>query len=125
MPDFKYHLAERGQKYSKVKNYPKMVKIALKEMDRQVKGLKTDEQGIAYRGLIIRHLMMPGGLEDTKEVLKFIKEELSSDCMVNLMDQYYPTHQAFKYEEISKRLSSKEYKEAVQYANNLGLRLAI
>ena len=124
MPDFKYNLAERGQKYSKVKNYPEMVKKALKEMDHQVGGLKTNEQGIAYRGLIIRHLMMPGGLYDTKEVLKFIKEELSPDCMVNLMDQYYPTHKASKYEEISKRLSSKEYKQAVEYANNLGLRLA-
>ncbi|MBF7083235.1 4Fe-4S cluster-binding domain-containing protein [Desulfallas sp. Bu1-1] len=124
MPDFKYHLAERGQKYSGVKNYPEMVKKALKEMDRQVGGLKTDERGIAYRGLIIRHLMMPGGLEDTKQILKFIKDELSPDCMVNLMDQYYPAHRAYKYEEIARRLSDNEYKKALEYAKTLGLNLA-
>ncbi|MBO8129241.1 MAG: 4Fe-4S cluster-binding domain-containing protein [Peptococcaceae bacterium] len=124
MPDFKYHLAERGQRYSKVRNYPEIVKKALKEMNRQVGGLKTDEQGVAYRGLIIRHLMMPGGLEDTKEVLKFIKEELSPDCLVNLMDQYYPAHQAFEYQEIARRLTHKEYTEALQFARQLGLRLA-
>ncbi|MDK2934305.1 MAG: putative pyruvate formate lyase activating enzyme [Clostridiales bacterium] len=124
MPDFKYHLAERGEKYSKVKHYPQKVKSALKEMDRQVGGLKTDKNGIAYRGLLIRHLMMPGGLEDTKKILKFIKEALSPDCLVNLMQQYYPAHQAFKYEELAKRLEPQEYKEAFIFAEELGLRLA-
>lgn len=123
MPDFKYHLAERGQKYSGVKDYPQKVKIALKEMDRQVGGLKTDESGIAYRGLIIRHLVLPGGIDDTKEVLKFIRRELSPDCLVNLMDQYYPAHKAFEYKEISKALSRREYREAYIFAKNLGLRL--
>lgn len=85
---------------------------------------KGDEKGLAYRGLIIRHLMMPGGLENTKEVLKFIKEELSPDCLVNLMDQYYPAHQAFKYKELSRTLTREEYKEAYKYAKQLGLRLA-
>lgn len=99
------------------------MKAALKEMDRQVGGLKTDQQGIAYRGLIIRHLMMPGGLEDTKGVLRFINEELSPDCQVNLMDQYRPAHQALKYEELSRRLSSREFREAVTLAETLGLRL--
>ena len=124
MPDFKYNFAERGENYSKVKDYPQKVKKALKEMDRQVGGLKTDKRGIAYRGVIIRHLMMPGGVDDTKGVLKFIKEELSPDCLVNLMDQYYPAHKAFEYEEISKRLTSEEYKEALLFAKELGLRLA-
>ncbi|KJS88149.1 MAG: radical SAM protein [Peptococcaceae bacterium BICA1-8] len=123
MPDFKYHLAELGQKYSKVKDYPDKVKKALKEMDRQVGGLKLDEKGIAYRGLLIRHLMMPGGLEDTKGVLTFIKKELSPDCLVNLMDQYSPSHQAYKYEEISRRLSTNEYKDGLLFAKALGLRL--
>lgn len=123
MPDFKYHLAERGSRYSKVKDYPEKVKLALKEMDRQVGGLKVNEAGIAYRGLIIRHLMMPGGLEDTKEVLKYIKQELSPDCVVNLMDQYYPAHQAFRYSEISQRMSKREYKEALDLAQGLGLNL--
>jgi len=124
MPDFKYNMTICGQKYSKVKDYPEIVKSVLKEMDRQVGGLKTDENGIAYRGLIIRHLVMPGGLEDTKEILTFIKKELSSGCLVNLMDQYYPAHKAYDYEEISRPLSMKEYKKAYLFAKSLGLRLA-
>ncbi len=124
MPDFKYHSTARGERYSKVKDYPAKVKLALKEMDRQVGGLKTDTTGVAYRGLIIRHLVMPGGLEDTKEVLRFIRQELSPDCLVNLMAQYYPAHQAFKYEEIGRRLRPQEYREALAFARDLGLRLA-
>ncbi len=124
MPDFKYHFTEWGKKYSKVRDYPQKVKKALKEMDRQVGGLKTDAEGIAYRGLIIRHLMMPGGLRNTKEILKFIKKELSPDCLINLMDQYYPAHQAFEYKELSKTLSPGEYNEALIFAKKLGLRLA-
>ncbi|MDA8227914.1 MAG: 4Fe-4S cluster-binding domain-containing protein [Desulfitobacterium hafniense] len=123
MPDFKYHIAERGERFSKVKDYPSKVKSALKEMDCQVGGLKINEQGIAYQGLLIRHLMMPGGIEDTKEILNFIKEELSPNCLVNLMDQYYPAHKANEFQEISRRLSSREYKEALNWAKELGLRL--
>jgi len=123
MPDFKYHQAERGKKYSGVKDYPAIVKRSLKEMDRQVGGLKTDKQGVAYKGLIIRHLIMPGGLDDTKEILNFIKDELSPDCLVNLMDQYFPAHQAYKYEELAQRLSYNEYKKTLNYAKTLGLNL--
>ncbi len=124
MPDFKYNTEGWGEKYSKVKNYPEMIKRALKEMDCQVGGLKTDKQGIAYRGMIIRHLMLPGGIENTKEVLKFIKQELSPDCMVNLMDQYYPAHQASQYHGLSKPLSHREFLEAYIYAKKLGLNLS-
>ncbi|MCD5406652.1 MAG: radical SAM protein [Desulfotomaculum sp.] len=124
MPDFKYASLEDGQKYSCVKNYPEIAKKALLEMDRQVGGIKTDERGLAYQGLLIRHLQLPGGLEDTKEVLRFIKDELSPGCLVNLMPQYHPAHKAFEYEEISGKLSSGEYKEAVRFAEQLNLRLA-
>ena len=123
MPDFKYSLGERGAKYSGVRNYPEMVMSSLQEMDRQVGGLKT-EQDIAYRGLIIRHLVMPGGLEDTKQILRFISEHLSQDCLVNVMDQYHPEHLAFKYPELSKRLAKEDFREAYTYAQRLGLRLA-
>jgi len=124
MPDFKYNLPEWGQQYSKIKNYPQKAQIALQEMDKQVGGLKVDEQGAAFRGLIIRHLILPGGLENTKKVLDFIKEKLSPDCLVNLMDQYYPAHQAFRYPELSRRLTGREYAEAYRYAQKLGIRLA-
>lgn len=123
MPDFKYDLASRAQAYSKVKNYPAMVHKALKEMDRQVAGIKTDKEGIAYRGLIIRHLMMPEGIADTKKILEFIKQELSPDCVINLMDQYYPAHEAHKHKELSRSLTLQEYQEAFQYAVKLGLNL--
>ncbi|HHW07689.1 MAG TPA: radical SAM protein [Clostridia bacterium] len=123
MPDIKYAQLERGLKYSQVKDYPEIAQKALREMDRQVGGLKTDAGGLAYRGLLIRHLVLPGGLADTKAVLRFIKEELSPDCLVNLMDQYYPAHQAHRYPELSKRLSRREYEAAYAYAGELGLRL--
>lgn len=123
MPDFKYDLPEWGQKYSQVRDYPEKVRIALKEMDRQVGGLKLNDEDLAYQGLIIRHLMMPGSLDNTKRILKFIKDELSPACLVNLMDQYYPAHQAFKYKEIAKELTREEYMEAYKYAQKLGLKL--
>jgi len=124
MPDFKYNVPERGKKYSKVTDYPEKAKLALREMDRQVNGLKVDRKEIAYKGMLIRHLVLPGGLEDTKEVLKFIKEELSPNCLVNLMNQYRPSHKAFEYKEIAKGLSFMEYKQAYDYAKKLGLKLA-
>lgn len=123
MPDFKYSSTKSGERYSKVSDYPKRAKEALREMDRQVGGLKTDSRGIAYKGLLIRHLMLPGGLEETKEILEFIKEELSSDVLVNLMDQYIPRYKAFEYQEIAKRLDFVEYKQAYTYGKELGLRL--
>lgn len=123
MPDFKYSFTESGKRYSKVSDYPKRAKEALREMDRQVGGLKTDNRGIAYKGLLIRHLMLPGGLAETKEVLEFIKEELSSDVLVNLMNQYTPNYKAFEYKEIANRLNFMEYKQAYKYGGKLGLRL--
>ncbi|NLJ78651.1 MAG: radical SAM protein [Tissierellia bacterium] len=124
MPDFKYNSSERGSRYSQVKDYPRKAKLALMEMDRQVGGLEIDEKGIAYRGLLIRHLMLPDGLEDTKEILDFIGEKLSPGALVNLMDQYYPSHRAHEHRELSRRLRSSEYGEAYRYARELGLRLA-
>ncbi len=125
MPDFKYTMQERAEKYSGVRDYPEKVRETLREMDRQVGGVQTDSAGIAWRGLIIRHLMMPGGTGDTREVLKFISEELSPDCMVNLMEQYYPAHRAFEYRELSRKLTPEEYRESLNYARELGLRLVL
>lgn len=125
MPDFKYNVEERGRRYSNVKDYPTQVKQSLEEMDRQVGGLKVDERGIAYRGLIIRHLMMPGGLAETKQILEFIAKELSKDCLVNIMDQYYPAHQADKYEELNQRVKKQDWDQAIAYARKMGLRLSL
>jgi len=69
--------------------------------------------------------MMPGGLEETKLILEFISNELSKDCLVNIMDQYYPTHQAHKYEEINQKVKEQDWEEALSYANKLGLRTVL
>ncbi|NLN83253.1 MAG: radical SAM protein [Firmicutes bacterium] len=122
MPDFKYFNNETAFKYSGIKNYADTVKKALIEMDRQVGGLKT-QNGIAYRGLLIRHLLLPDQWEETKEILKFIKEELSPDVLLNLMGQYYPAHLAYNYEELSKPISRTYFNQARTYALELGLRL--
>lgn len=125
MPDFKYIFNEKGIKYSNVKDYATQVKHSLIEMNRQVGGLKVDDRGIAYGGLIIRHLMMPGGLEETKLILEFMSNELSKDCLVNIMDQYYPTHQAHKYTEINEKVKEQDWEEALSYAAKLGLRTVL
>jgi len=124
MPDYKYSCAERSDAYSKARDYPQAAAEALMEMDRQVGGLKTDHRGRAVRGLLIRHLMLPGGLDDTQGVLQFIKDNLSSDCLVNLMAQYYPHHKAGEHPELNRRLTRGEYGQALAFARGLGLRLA-
>jgi putative pyruvate formate lyase activating enzyme len=123
MPDFKYFYNESGRKYSQVEDYFDVAKSALIEMDRQVGGLKIHE-GIAYRGLLIRHLVLPGKTDETKEILNFIKRNLSEDVLVNLMDQYYPANLAYKYPQLNRRLGYREFKEVYNYGKELGLRLS-
>ncbi len=123
MPDFKYASNERGQSYSSVKGYFDVVKRALLEMDRQVGPLKA-QNNIAYRGLLIRHLVLPGNISETKKILDFIHENLSKGVMVNLMDQYYPSNLAFKHPPLDRRLYYEEYEEVLAYAKGLGLRLS-
>ena len=121
MPDLKFldsHLANRT---CSAKDYPKVVKLAVKEMFRQVGQLKTKTDGVAFRGLLIRHLVMPGYLKDTKEVLDFICNEVSPDTAVNIMPQYYPAGDLDKTPELNRRLSEGEYDEAVVYAREIGL----
>ncbi|MFA5518615.1 MAG: radical SAM protein [Spirochaetota bacterium] len=123
MPDFKFTFSESAKKYLKAPDYPQVVKQALIEMDRQVGGLKTNIRGLAKRGLLTRHLVMPGGEDESKNILSFIKENLSSDCLVNVMGQYYPTNQAYLFPEINHRLSNQEYLAVRRYAEKSGLRL--
>lgn len=122
MPDFKYSSNQRGEKYSGVSDYAERVKAALIEMDRQVGGLKVYKQ-IAQRGLLIRHLILPDGLADSKEILRFIQAELSHDVLVNLMGQYFPAHRAASYQELSRRISSREFQELISYSRDLEIRL--
>ncbi len=122
MPDIKFGDDGLGAKYSRAPRYFSVAKTAVKEMHRQVGDLQVDERGIATRGLLIRHLVMPGNLARTEEVMKFIAEEVSSDTFVNIMDQYYPAHEARKYPELSRRISREEYRRAVEMARAAGLK---
>jgi putative pyruvate formate lyase activating enzyme len=124
MPDIKFLKRELSDRYYSAPDYPDVVREVLKEMQRQVGDLVVDERGIAQRGLLIRHLVMPSHGENTKDVLDFIRQELSRDAFVNIMAQYHPCYQASRFEEISRRPSLKEYNEAVEYARQIGLRRA-
>jgi putative pyruvate formate lyase activating enzyme len=124
MPDFKYWSAERSRTYLKAENYPEAARAAIKAMHRQVGQLVVDSQGLAKRGLIVRHLVMPGALDETRAILQWIVEELGSDTYVNLMDQYYPAGKinGDHYPEINRRLGRQEFAEARAIARELGLR---
>jgi len=122
MPDVKYSSSEKAKKYSDAPGYFEVVKIALKEMHRQVGDLVV-ENGVAKRGLLVRHLVLPNGIAGSEEVLKFLAEEISRNTFVNVMDQYYPAFRAFEFPELSRRITRKEHKRIVKLAKELGLRV--
>ena len=123
MPDFKFWDSRLSLRYLKAKDYPLAARQALKEMHRQVGPLKMDENGIAKRGLLVRHLVMPGDAANTGEVMRFLAEELSPDTFVNLMAQYHPAHKVTKdnYEEINRRVTREEMGQAYDDAKAASL----
>ncbi len=121
MPDAKYMDERHSQRYSKAPDYPEVLKKVLKEMHRQVGDLKLNSAGIAERGLLIRHLVMPNDVASSEAVLKFIAEEISVHSYVNIMAQYRPEYRAFDYPEIGRRITQKEFSEAIQMARRFGL----
>jgi len=121
MPDFKYAHSETAKKYSKAADYFEVAKAALKEMHRQVGDLRINERGLAERGLLIRHLVMPNRVVGSEKILEFIAKEISVDSYVNIMEQYYPCYGAFDHPEINRRISMNEYLEVVNKARELGL----
>jgi putative pyruvate formate lyase activating enzyme len=122
MPDFKYSDPEQAKRYSKAPDYPEAAEAAIREMHRQVGDLVMDAQGIALRGLLVRHLVMPGGVAGTAEVVRFIAEEISKDTYINIMDQYHPCYKAFEHPPLDRRITSEEYREAIRLALRAGLR---
>jgi putative pyruvate formate lyase activating enzyme len=120
LADLKYADREIARKYSKVKNYPEIAMTAIKEMHRQVGDLILDEKGIALRGVIIRHLVLPNGLAGTEKVVEFLGS-LSKNMAVNVMDQYYPSYMAWKYPELSRRITQREYHQALSYMKGFRL----
>jgi len=122
MPDIKYMSEEYAKRYSFAPDYPEVVKVAVKEMHRQVGDLRIDKRGIAVRGLLVRHLVLPNNIAGTEEVVRFIAEEISKDTYVNIMDQYRPCYKAYEHPELSRRISRKEYDDAIKSALRAGLR---
>ena len=122
MPDFKFFTEEHGKTYAKAKDYADVAKRTIKEMHRQVGELQFDSSGMAIRGLLIRHLVMPGGVADTKEIMHYIAQEISINTYVNVMAQYYPANKTEKYPEIHRNLFKSEFEQAVMAARQAGLR---
>ncbi|HXF94841.1 MAG TPA: radical SAM protein [Gemmatimonadales bacterium] len=123
MPDFKYWKPESAGRYLKAPDYPEVARARIKEMHRQVGDLRVDEEGLAYRGLNLRHLVMPGALDETEAILRWVARELGPTTYVNLMDQYYPAGRVSRehYPEINRRLTQEEFLEARRLARSLGL----
>jgi len=121
MPDMKYSDNAPAKKYSNAPDYFEVNKIAVKEMHRQVGDLKI-EKGIARKGLLIRHLVLPENLAGSQKIFEFIANELSPDTYVNIMAQYYSCHLANQFPEIDRRIDAREYMEAIRLAEKAGLK---
>ena len=121
MPDFKYWDESTARRLSGIKGYPGVARMALKEMHRQVGDLVIDSNGIARKGLLVRHLVFPGGLAETKEVVRFIAEEISRDTYINIMDQYRPCGPTELPPPLNRRITHEEYEEAIDAARAVGL----
>ena len=122
MPDFKYGDNEIAERLSGVPGYVDTAKTALREMHRQVGDLTLDKQGVAVRGLLVRHLVLPEGLAGTRRAMQFIARELSTDTYVNIMDQYHPCYQAREHPPLDRRPTRQEFAEAVAMAQEEGLK---
>jgi putative pyruvate formate lyase activating enzyme len=124
MPDFKFWKPETAQELAKAADYPGAARTAIKEMRRQVGDLVLDGHGLARRGLLVRHLVMPGGFDETREILQFLAREVSPQTFVNVMPQYRPEGLASRYPAIDRPLSPQEFRQAVDVAREEALRLA-
>jgi putative pyruvate formate lyase activating enzyme len=121
LPDIKYSDNTNAKRYSAAPRYWEIATAAVKEMRRQVGDLKVDEDGIAWRGLLIRHLVLPGDRSGTRKVLEFIAQELGLETHLSLMVQYFPTHRAMEMEGMSRPITAEEYEQALQWLDELGL----
>ncbi len=122
LPDFKYTGGEKSARYSSgARDYPEVAVAAISEMHRQVGELTVDEHGVALRGLIIRHLVLPADIAGTEKFVKWVAENLSRTTYVNVMAQYHPAHRAREYPELSRRITAAEYQQAVAWARQHGL----
>jgi putative pyruvate formate lyase activating enzyme len=121
MPDMKYADAKIARRYSKIPNYPGINQAAVREMHRQVGDLLIDAQGVARRGLLVRHLVLPNDLAGTGEIAQFLAGEISPDTYINVMDQYRPAYNAARFPTLNRPTSRQEYQAAVQQVLATGL----
>ncbi len=121
LPDFKYFDDTLAMRYSQAKGYSIFAKQALKEMYRQVSNLRVDKKGIAQKGLLIRHLILPNDLANTEDILRWIAKELSPDVAISLMSQYYPVHRAKEVPLLSRSITYGEYRKAADLLDELGM----
>jgi putative pyruvate formate lyase activating enzyme len=122
LADLKYGDSELALRYSKVPSYVEVSQAAVKEMFRQVGDLMVDQDGIAQRGLMIRHLVLPNRIAGTETVMRFLAEQVSTDTYVNLMSQYRPCYQADLDPAINRRITRKEFSDARHMVERFGLR---
>ena len=121
LPDLKYYYDKTAKKYSKIDNYFKIATKAIKEMYRQVGETKIDKNGIIKKGLIIRHLVLPGNIQNSKKILKYIKENIDPKVYISIMAQYFPTYKAKEDSKINRKLTKKEYEEIEDFVYSLNL----
>lgn len=121
LPDFKYMDEERAKRYSHAGDYPKVAKVALAEMVRQQPEAVFDERGMMKKGVIVRHLMLPGGIKDSKAVVNYLYETYGNQIYLSLMNQYTPLPHVADYPEINRKLKKFEYDRLVDYAISLGV----
>jgi putative pyruvate formate lyase activating enzyme len=121
MPDFKFWQNHSAERYANAADYPEKTRAALLEMQRQVGDLSMDGNGIAERGLLVRHLLMPHGEEESREILRFLAEKISQNCYVNIMDQYRPFGSITGFPELQETIKGAAYQRALQQAEMFGL----
>ena len=121
MPDMKYGDSETARQYSKVRNYWEVNQAAVREMHRQVGDLEIDQQGLARRGLLVRHLVLPGDMANTENVLAFLARDISRHTYLNLMDQYFPCYRAWDYPPLDRPITGQECARAAAIADSYGL----
>lgn len=121
MPDMKYSDARVAEQLSGIKNYPKVNRAAVREMHRQVGDLQIDEEGVARRGLLVRHLVLPEHLAGTAEIISFLAREISPHTYLNIMAQYHPSYRAQTVPALSRAVNRDEFREAIELARQQGL----
>ena len=123
LPDLKYYDNSLGSKYSKCNNYFKYASQAIDEMFKQVGNVEIDDNGMMKKGIIVRHLLLPGALDDSKKIIKYLYDKYKDDIIISIMNQYTPVRK-LEYDELNHKVSDSDYDELIDYAYDLGVRNA-